>query len=87
MAIDIKQAVNIILLLILLAILFAFLVPGSIFTIPGNTSWLSIGKKEVNTWAILVHMLIFVITAGGFIVFYNLVASRVIETIFFQKSL
>jgi hypothetical protein len=41
------------------------LMPGLIFTLPGNAKWLSIFSYEVNTYAVIVHSILYILAISS----------------------
>jgi hypothetical protein len=70
--------IQIVIFTILAIILFVLIQPGNLFTIPGNTQWISYRVSETNKTAVLVHTAIYAIVMGCSIILYVNIFSNLI---------
>jgi hypothetical protein len=76
------KSIGIIITIIIAALLFVALQPGSIFTVPGNEGSIDFFKRTTNNSARIVHMIIFTIAFGGVLFIDQLLLYPVIVSIF-----
>jgi hypothetical protein len=65
-----KDIIGPIIFIIISTLLFIILQPGSVFTLPGNTKWISFITRETNLKAIMVHGVLYGVAISGIMVIY-----------------
>lgn len=73
--------VGFIIIVLLSTILFYLLQPSVIFTLPGNSKWISFGERETNWKASFVHTGIYGVIMAFFMVFSGIIVYPIIDII------